>query len=98
MFLARELDHPVGIPLVDVHIQRWVSQQNAALVSFRIPSPGQGFTLTIRSRYNPDRELENTIYYSSSSDCGHSLVHMNGHSLLGLVISLAYIYKVKKAY
>ena len=35
--------------------QPFLSSQNAALVSFKIPTPGQGFKLRVRFHPNPER-------------------------------------------
>jgi hypothetical protein len=47
-----------------------VSSQNAALVSYRVPRAGQGFTVSVKFLPNPDRKylkytLQKVLYNSN---------------------------------
>ena len=39
-----------------------MSGQNAALVSYKIPSPGQGFKVQIKAVNNPDRKYKDRFW------------------------------------
>jgi hypothetical protein len=57
-------DHPLGVedrsPLLcsgTASKKVYVSSQNAALVSFKIPKEGQGFRISVKYIHNKDRKF-----------------------------------------